>query len=235
MTSSSRTAERRLGDLREELLEVVEERLGAVGEDGQRGVRAHRPERLLAVVAHRPEDVLDVLKGVPERLLAVEQGVPLDRLDRAGVGHLGERHHVVVEVLAVRLLGGDPVLQLLVVDDPPFDQVDEEHLARFEPPLRDDVLGGDVEAADLRGHHRQAVLGDDEPAGPQAVAVEHAADALAVGELDRRRPVLVAPSGTSGRRRSPSSPATSGHDPLEKRLAIGELWGRGGEERAPTP
>ena len=45
--------QRRVRDLREQLLEIVEKRLGAVGEDGQGGVGPHRAERLLAVVAHR--------------------------------------------------------------------------------------------------------------------------------------------------------------------------------------
>ena len=42
----------RIGDLREELLEVVEERLRAVGEAGQRHVGAHGADRLFAARAH---------------------------------------------------------------------------------------------------------------------------------------------------------------------------------------
>ena len=128
--------ERRVGDLGEELLEVVEQRLGAVGEDGQRGVGPHRADRLLAVVAHRAEDVLEVFERVAERLLAVEQGVVVGCSGRGpAAGHLGQRDHVLAEPLAVGLRGGDPVLQLLVVDDPALLQVDQEHLARLEPAL----------------------------------------------------------------------------------------------------
>ena len=68
------------------------------------------------------------------------------------------------------------MLELLVVDDPAFLQVDQEHLARLEPTLADDVLGRDVERPDLGGHDHPVVLGDDVAAGPQAVAVEHGAD-----------------------------------------------------------
>ena len=42
----------RIGDLREELLEVVEQRLRTVGEAGQRHVGAHGADRLLALGAH---------------------------------------------------------------------------------------------------------------------------------------------------------------------------------------
>ena len=45
--------ERRIGDLGEELLEVVEERLGPVGQNRQRRVGAHRPDRLFAIGSHR--------------------------------------------------------------------------------------------------------------------------------------------------------------------------------------
>ena len=40
-----------------------------------------------------------------------------------------------------------------------------------DPALADDLLGGDVQQAGLRPEDDQAVLGDPEPAGPQAVAV----------------------------------------------------------------
>ena len=42
----------RIGDLREELLEVVEQRLRAVGEAGQRHIGAHGADRLFALGAH---------------------------------------------------------------------------------------------------------------------------------------------------------------------------------------
>ena len=84
------------------------------------------------------------------------------------------------------MLGGDGVLQLLVVDDPPLLQVDEEHLPRLQPPLGDDLLGRDVEDAGLGAHDDEVVPGHAVPRRPQAVPVEHGADGLAVGEADRR-------------------------------------------------
>ena len=48
--------DRRVGDLREQLLEVREQRRLAVGEHRQRGVVAHARHRLLAVGGHRRDD-----------------------------------------------------------------------------------------------------------------------------------------------------------------------------------
>ena len=48
-------------------------------------------------------------------------------------------------------------LQLLVVDDAALLEVDQEHLARLQAPLLDDLrLSGIVEHADFRGHHDQS-------------------------------------------------------------------------------
>ena len=78
--------ERRVGHLREQLLEVAEQRLGAVGEHGQRGVGPHRADRLLALVAHRAEDVLQVLERVAECLLPLEQRLVVGAGDEGAWG-----------------------------------------------------------------------------------------------------------------------------------------------------
>ena len=67
-------------------------------------------------------------------------------------------------------------LDLVVLDDAVRLGVDEEHPARLQPALADDRRGVDVEHADLAGEHDEAVVGDPEAAGAQAVAVEHRAD-----------------------------------------------------------
>jgi hypothetical protein len=50
------------------------------------------------------------------------------------------------------MLGGQTGLDLLVVDDPALGGVDQEDLARVQALLDRDLLGRDVEHADLRGH-----------------------------------------------------------------------------------
>ena len=63
----------RIGDLREELLEVVEQRLRTVGEAGQRHIGAHGADRLLARCAHRPQQDSQIFFAVAVGALAAQQ------------------------------------------------------------------------------------------------------------------------------------------------------------------
>ena len=66
--------ERRVGDLREHLREVVEQHARAIGQHGDRRVGAHRAERLPAGARHRRDEESELLVGVAERLLAPDDG-----------------------------------------------------------------------------------------------------------------------------------------------------------------
>ena len=52
------------------------------------------------------------------------------------------------------------MLQLVVINDPPFLQVDEKHLARLEPPFANDIFGGDLEHSRFRAHDHDSVVRD---------------------------------------------------------------------------
>ena len=189
-----------VGDLRELLGEVVEQHAAALGEHRHRRVVAHRAERLLAGVGHRREQHLEVLFGVAEGPLAALHGL-------AGVAHvlalrqLAHLDRIALDPLAVRVLGGEGCLDLLVGDDATLVGVDQEHPAGLEAALGDDVLVGDLgQHACLGGEHHVAVVGELPAAGAEAVAVEQRADLGAVGEddvgraiprLDQRVVVLV--------------------------------------------
>ena len=95
-------------------------------------------------------------------------------------------HDVLVEPRAVGLLPADRVLDLLVLDDAPLHEVDEEDLARLQAPETLDVLRAHAEHPGLRAQDDVAVLGLDPAAGAQAVAIERGADDAAVGEGHRR-------------------------------------------------
>ena len=180
--------ERRVGHLREELGEVVEDEPRALGEHGERGVGAHRAERLGAGAGHRRDEDLQLLLGVAEGPLAAgDRGRRVD--DVLALGQVGELDEAGVQPLLVGLLARQRGLDLVVADDPAGGGVDEEHPARLEPPAAHDVLGLEVEHARLGGEDDQAVVGDPVAAGAQAVAVEHRADHRAVGEGDAGRPV----------------------------------------------
>ncbi len=181
--------DRRVGDLGEALLEVVVEHLRPVGEDGDRNVAAHRADRILAGQPHRLQEEADVFLRVAERLLPVEQRLRIGR-HRADLGRqLLDADLGRVQPLLVRPGRGELLLELGIVDDPTLLQVDQEHLARLQSPLLDDLVLGDLEDARLRRHHAEVVLGDDVAGRPQPVAVEGGADQPAVGKRQRRRAV----------------------------------------------
>ena len=83
--------DRRIGDLREQLLEVAVENLGSIGKHRQSRIVAHRSDSLLAVFSHRREDNLQVFLGVAEDLLPVEQR-HLRALRRRRIGQRIERN-----------------------------------------------------------------------------------------------------------------------------------------------
>ena len=95
--------DRRVGDLREELLEVGEERRRLVGEDGERDVVAHRADRLLALRRHRREQHPQVLLRVAEGELAGAQR--LRRLAALALGQVVQAHDALLVPLAVRAAG----------------------------------------------------------------------------------------------------------------------------------
>ena len=65
--------------------------------------------------------------------------------------------------LAIRLLGGELLLDLRVVDDAPCLCIDEEQVPRLHTALRHDALRRDIEHARLRRQDHQAVAGDAVP------------------------------------------------------------------------
>src|SRR5208282_5524706 len=89
-----------------------------------------------------------------------------------------------LEPIAVRLAGGEVLLDFGVGDDALLYGVDEEHAAGLEAALFADVFSGDVENAGFGSKHNKVVFGDDVAAGAQTVAVECGADNASIGEGD---------------------------------------------------
>ncbi len=181
--------ERGVGDLGEELLEVVVEQPVAVRQHGERRVGAHRADRLLAARGHGGEQDAQVLVGVAEGELAVEHGVVVRLRHARGVGQGLHGPAVGLEPLPVGMLHGERALELLVVDDAPLRGVHEEDPPGVQALLDEHALRRDVEHADLGGHDHEAVLGHVVAGRPKPVPVEDGADHGAVGERDGGRPV----------------------------------------------
>ena len=225
--------DRRVGDLREILLEIVVEQLRPVRQRGDRRVGAHRADGVVALLRHRLEEELDVLGRVAEGLLQIEpgRGIVRHRRDRA-LGRIGKLLELPLRLFQpglVRVLGGELPLDLVVADDAAFLEVDQQHFPRLQPPFADDLFLRDRQHAALRGEDHMIVVGDDVAGGPEAVAVQRRADLAAVGEGDRRRPVPRlhqrrvifvegAPrSGPSAGRTTPPGSASSSRAPANSR------------------
>ena len=88
--------------------------------------------------------------------------------------------------LAVGLLGRDLALDLVVGDDAPLLEVDEEELARLQAAEALDLGRRDVQQAGLGAEDDVTVVRLEPAAGAQAVAVERRADDAPVGEGHRR-------------------------------------------------
>ena len=130
--------------------------------------------------------MLQVFLRVAERLLAIEQRQVRERRCRCCCsGRSSSTSCVLREPLLVGMAVRERRLQLVVGDEPAFVEVDEQHLARLQPPLLDDVLFRNRQHAHFRRHDDAVVAREQIARGAQAVAVERRADLAAVGEGDR--------------------------------------------------
>jgi hypothetical protein len=148
---------------------------------------------MLARHAGGPPGIEGVGMGVDRPLREQLRG-----LDRAALGHgldvgrVGQRvepHLVRRHPFPPRLGRGEPPFDLVILDDPAFLRVHEEHPPGPQPPLPHDLARGELEHARLAGHDDEAVLHLPPAARPQAVAVEGGPDPHAVGKGERGRSV----------------------------------------------
>ena len=95
------------------------------------------------------------------------------------------------------------MLRLGVLEDRPPARLDEEQLARAEPPTADGLGRAERDGAGLRGDGDQAIAGHRERGRPEPVAIDERPDPPAVGEDDRGRavPRREEPGGPAAQRR----------------------------------
>ena len=178
--------DRRVGHLGEVLLEIGEQELRLLRQRRNRRVIAHRADRLFAGGRHRRHQDFEVFLGVAEGLLAIEQRQVRDRRRFGSRRQILEHDLRALQPFAIGVALGQRRLEFLVGNEPAFLEIDQEHLARLQPPLGDDVLLRNRQHTDFRCHDDAVVAGDDIARRPQPVAVERGADLPAVGEGDGR-------------------------------------------------
>ena len=167
--------DRRVRDLGEELVEVVEERPGATREHRERHVGAHGGQRGRPLLGHGADRLLHVVEVVSVACEAdgeLDRGVPVrERVSVRGseVVHLKRPG---VDPVTEGLLACEGVLDLVVPENPPLLRVDDEHLAGSERTSLKDVLGLERKGARLAREHETVVSRDVVARGAQTVAVE---------------------------------------------------------------
>ncbi|CAB4897173.1 unannotated protein [freshwater metagenome] len=180
--------ERRVRDLREQLLEVIEQQPGTIAEHGQRRVGAHRPDRLGAGPGHRRNDDLELFVGVPEDLLAA-QHTGMAELDVLVLGEIAQLDEPLIEPILIGMFAGECALDLVIGHDASLSGVYQEHAPGLQPALLHDARRIDVDHAALTGEYDEVVVGDPVAARSQPIAVEDSTDHGAVGEGNAGRAV----------------------------------------------
>ena len=182
--------DRRVGDLREELLEILVQQARAAREDGERRVVAHRADGFLPF-RQRREDQLEFVEIVTERELLLERGGDGRGWRGAGrrvavdLGELVEVDEVLLVPIAVGKILHDRGLDVRVGEELLLLDVDGDHAARPEAAGLDDLAREVGHDAGLGGEDDVAVVIDLVARRAQAVAVEGGADETAVGENER--------------------------------------------------
>ena len=142
--------DRRIGDLGEDLLEIGIEQLGSRRQRRYRCIGAHRADGFLSGEGHRGHQELEVFLGVAKGLLAIEERQTVGLRDRdAGRRQVLQHDLGAVEPFLVGLGRGQLRLDVVIVDDAALLQVDQQHLARLQAPLLDNVAFVDRKDADF--------------------------------------------------------------------------------------
>ncbi len=174
--------QRRVRDLGEHLLEVVEEQLRALAEYRQGRVRTHGTHGFLTVQGHGGHDSVQIFLGVTEGPKPRGDGALVVAGGRTGSQQASQGDAILLQPAPIGLLPGDAALDLVVVENAALGGVGEDHPSRPQLALHADALGFEGDDTGLAGHDEQTIGGDDVAAGPQAAAVEGPAHHDAIRE-----------------------------------------------------
>ena len=122
--------DRRIGDLREGLLEIIKQQLRLVRQASQRSVDAHRPDALLGFQRRRPQDRFQIFVGVSEGALAHQDRFVIGLLDVRRAGQVIESNLILPHPLRVGLPVGKMLFYLFVADQALLLGIHQQHAAR---------------------------------------------------------------------------------------------------------
>ncbi len=153
--------DRRIGHLREELLEVMEQRMVRSGQHRNRRIHAHCRNRLRTVSRHRQDTHLQFFVCISESLLHTLSFFPcIFRHSLVRNLQILQRYQLVVQPLAVGLRRRITFFQLIIIDDPALYGIHEQHLARMQPLFYQDSGRIDIQYPHFRGQNQRIVIRD---------------------------------------------------------------------------
>ncbi len=183
--------DRRVGDLRERLAEVVVQRPRLPAQHGHGRVVAHRAGGLLLGLRERTQHLLHLLGRELEQLvvtaqrLLVERRIGQRRIDQLGL-QVGD---ALVQPLLVRRAAAVDAVHRFAVEQVAALEVDGHHLARAQLALAGHAFGRHFPHAGFAGDDEVAVAGQHPARGAQAVAVQRARGVARIHRDDAGRPV----------------------------------------------
>ncbi|KPB71128.1 Uncharacterized protein AC506_0766 [Pseudomonas syringae pv. maculicola str. M6] len=183
--------DRRVGNLRELLAEVIVRRTHATRQHCHRRVVTHRAHGFLALLAERTQHLITLLERdlihlhVLLELLAVIESRAVVVVFHGGLNAQG----ILAQPLLVRMTRLEAVVDSVGVEDLAGFSVHGKNLPRTDTALGDDVFGLVVPHADFRREGDVAILGRDPARRAQAVAVEQADRVTTFGHHDAGRAV----------------------------------------------
>ncbi len=187
----AQTVDRRVGHLTEILPEEVVQPAIMIGQHGNRRVVAHGANRFLGILDHRMQDQLHILHGLAIGGLAPTQfsAVHFLHIEFCRLGDEVIEFGNALDPFTIGLAGSKLVLQLPVVPEFAFGEVDRDHLAGTDAALLLDLGFIHFDHAGLGADNQQAIAGDGIAHRAQAVTVHAAQNPAPVIGGNRRRAV----------------------------------------------
>ncbi|MNM42837.1 hypothetical protein D3C81_536830 [compost metagenome] len=183
--------DRRVGDLREGLAEVVVQRPRVAAEHGDGRVVAHRAGGFLTDLGQRPQHLLHLFGSELEQLVVTAQRRFVERLfGQRRIDQFGlQVGHALVQPLLVRRTRTVDAVDGVRIEQVTTLEVDGHHLARAQLALAHHALGRHFPHAGFGGDQEVAVGGQHPARRTQAVAVQRAGRITTVAGDDAGRAV----------------------------------------------
>ena len=178
-----------IGNLSEELFEVVIEQLRPLRQYGQRRVITHASHRFLTVFSHGGNGDYAIFNGIAKRFLLTTELGRFNRKRPRGLKESGQFNTVTFEPAPVGFLTRDRGFDFVIVDNPVVLCVNQQHFPRGQTTFLQNIFRGYFQNPHFGGHDHLAAFGDNVARRAQTVAIKRGADFSAIGKGHGRRTV----------------------------------------------